>query len=73
MEQAFFDGAGFNASDVSILIRVMIASLYTLFVGWMSWKQYALVRQERMEVGTWFNNIIIHISLLVGILLIVII
>lgn len=73
MEQAFADGAGFNAADVSILIRVMIASLYTLFTAWLAWKQYALVREERMEVGKWINNVIIHVSLLVGILLIVII
>ena len=73
METAFFNGAGFNAADVSVMIRVIIASLYTLFVGWMSWKQYALVREERMEVGKWFNNVIWQMSLLVGILLIVII
>lgn len=73
MEQSFLDGAGFNASDVSVLIRVMIASLYTLFVAWLSWKQFALVREERMEVGKWFNNVVWQISLLVGVLLIVII
>ncbi len=73
METAFFNGAGFNAVDVSVMIRVMIASLYALFSGWVCWRQFALVREERMEVGKWLNNVIWQISLLVGILLIVII
>jgi len=71
MEAAFNIGAGFDAFDLSILIRSMIAALFTLWGVWMMWKQFQLVGSNRMEIGEWGANVIKMVLLLVFVLIIV--
>ena len=71
MEAAFDLGAGFSAGDLGIFIRGMIASLITLWGAWVTYKQYQLVDNGRMEIGDWGANVIKMVLLVVFVLIIV--
>jgi len=71
MEADFNLGAGFDANDLSIFIRSMIASLITLWGAWVMYKQFQLVGSGRMEIGDWGTNVIKMVLLVVFVLIIV--
>jgi len=67
MEAAFQTGAGFTAGEVSILIRVMILSIFSLWSGWVIWKQFKLVVSNGLTIGEWFFNVVTNLILLTAI------
>jgi len=71
MEAAFNLGAGFNAGDLNLFIRSVIASLITLWGAWIMYKQFQLVGNGRMEIGDWGANVIKMVLLVVFVLIIV--
>lgn len=71
MTDAFALGAGFDASDLNILIRSMIAALIALWGVWTMYKQFQLMGDRRMEIGAWGANVIKMILLVTFVLIIV--
>ena len=71
MGAEFAVGAGFDAGDLSIIIRSMIAALITLWGVWIMWKQFQLFGAGRMEVGEWGANAIKMVLLVVFVLILV--
>lgn len=67
----FAIGAGFNAADLSIVIRSMVAALIVLWGSWVMWKQFQLFSAGRMEVGEWGANTLKMVFLVVFVLIIV--
>jgi len=70
MEAAFLTGAGFTAGEVSMLIRVMILSLFALWSGWVIWKQFKMVVTNGLTIGEWFFNVVTNVSILTAIAII---
>ena len=71
MEATFLQGAGFSADTVSIFLRTMLVSLYFLWTAWSSWKQFGLVRQDRLEVNQFINNTLVALGVLMFIMFLV--
>lgn len=71
MEAAFQIGAGFSAAGLSLFVRGMIASLFTIWVVWAAYKQYQLMVAEKMSSGEWFFSVVKLFVLLVLVLVIV--
>jgi len=43
---AFATGAGFEAIDMSMLIRGTIAAVYMIWAGWIAYKQFILMAED---------------------------
>ncbi len=71
MGAEFASGAGFDAGDLSIVIRTMIAALISLWGVWVVWKQFQLFGAGRMDVGEWGANAIKMVLLVVFVLILV--
>ncbi len=71
MTDAFALGAGFDASDLNILIRSMIAALFALWGVWTMHKQFLMFGDKRMDIGTWGANVIKMVLLVTFVLIIV--
>ena len=58
MDANFFTGAGFNAGDLNLFFRGVIASLICIWTGWVAWKQFQLAVHGHLSYGDWFVNVV---------------
>jgi hypothetical protein len=71
MEAAFYDAAGYNAHEVALAIRGLLAALFSLWAIWVIYNQFKLVVTEQLTVLQWVFNSITTVFILTMILVLV--
>jgi hypothetical protein len=71
MEAAFYDAAGYNAREVALAIRGLLAALFSLWAIWVIYNQFKLVVTEQLTVLQWVFNSITTVFILTMILVLV--
>jgi len=71
MEANFLTGAGFNAGDLNLFFRGVIASLICIWAVWTSWKQFQLTQSGQLSYGDWFVNVVKAVFIMTLLLIIV--
>jgi integrating conjugative element protein (TIGR03758 family) len=62
MEEAFLTGAGFDAHGLQLVIRGLVAALFSLWALWTIYNQFKLVVSEQLSVIQWvFNTVTVTV------------
>jgi hypothetical protein len=71
MEAAFYEAAGYNANEVALAIRGLLAALFSLWAIWVIYNQFKLVVAEQLTVLQWVFNSITTVFILTMVLVLV--
>jgi integrating conjugative element protein (TIGR03758 family) len=71
MEDAFREAAGFNPRDLQMVIRGIVAALFSLWSAWVIYNQLKLVFDDQMTTIQWLFNSITVVVILTIVLVIV--
>ena len=68
---AFATGAGFEAIEMSLLIRGLLAAAYMIWAAWVAYKQFILMADEKLSFADYRMNMI-RLSLSITVILVLV-
>jgi hypothetical protein len=71
MEQAFYEGAGYYASNLALFVKGILAALFSLWALWIIYNQFKLVVADQLPVLNWVFNSITTVIILTLVLILV--